>query len=240
MVLAVSLTAGGLAGCTGDGYRYGDHGFSQYNVLDDTDKMIRECQLTPADVLMVDLNGSWFTNLAQGCTCNGIRSLLVKSREERGPIPDALMFNPALESDPGSLVGLQYAALWVDRVGLSPDEQQRSVYGVLVNLIDQTVAVELGHIFVFYDNPLNPAAVSPLNASARDSLLRVLSGVSSWGGDRQEGDLSQLGVSDWSVAIVTADSQLYRWQARWTLGGLDLVPSGFVDVYKAFMAVAGQ
>jgi len=68
--------------------------------------------------------------------------------------------------------------------------------------------------------------------------MGVLSAVSSWGETWQEGDLSKLSLKDWTIAVVTADSQLYRWKAQWTVDGKALMPPGFLDVYQAFMTLA--
>jgi hypothetical protein len=214
--------AAGLAGCASDGeWRYGRPGLVSSSDL--TDEMIAQCQLTPSDVAMIDLQGH-LGNL-WGKTCSEIRDYLPAYRERYGDDFDALLKNPAVVGVLPSVEGIQYAVLSIHHpLPVLPSE-------VVVDAVSGWVAYGEDMVAADYTR----GTMAPLDAAGRVVWLEALSPLLSWdAGDAwKDPTPSELNVSVWTGAVVAADDQLYRWK------GSKKTPSGFSQVYEAFQSLTG-
>ena len=235
--IAIGVCAlGGVSGCTDDQWRYQPSWSIGLSRL--TQDMIDTCQLTPSDVLMIDLYSSQFRRAATGKTCDGIHKLLATYKGRFGEQPTALFNNPASSDNPPSLDSLLYAVVTTNGSpwpGALPDAPSE----VLVKLTTDQIVFDR-QVFIQFPNE---GTTMPLDASERTRFLKALAPVLTWGNPWVEISTSALEMSWWEIAVVTADARLYRWagyrqpQSNPT-ATTTMVPPGLIDVYKAFWTLA--
>jgi len=235
MVLTAILLAS--AGCApdlqDDQYHFGPRRSTYFYYPDEVPKMIEACQLTPADTLMIDLTGPEFLKASAGQTCKFIRAELSTFKQAFGYDHFSLLYNPALSSNPPSLQGLQYALIWIDCPPGSRDWPCE--YGeVLVDLVHNKL---LSGFPVLKYNPLN-SSLPDLPAETKASFLASLEPLLAWGDDWVEVEPGLLNAYSWTIAVATADSQIYRWEGllvdRNNQPVASLVPPNLIEVCNAF------
>jgi len=176
VILATILTCN--TGCARNEYHFGSWLSSYLPLL--VPEMVQTCELTPDDMLMVDLTGSQFLDLARGQTCAGIRGLLNNYTDIYGFEPQSLMDNPALITNPRSLVGLQYAMIMVDG-STDASDWPNGLTQVLVDLVHHKLISQstTGKYLSAYD-PVD-ASLPALTLGAEDRFLTAVAPVATWG-----------------------------------------------------------
>jgi len=236
--VAVGLLVGGV-GCAGDGeYRFGSRWHKQY-LPDQVPEMIDVCQLTSEEMLMVDMGGM-FLRLAAGRKCSAIHDIMATYNQDYGYEPLSLMHNPALYTPPPSLQGLKYAMISVDGANQGknwPDGRTQ----VLVDLVHHKLVTGWGYLMPY--DPLDDS-LPDLSADFEAEFLAALAPILTWGHpwrDWVDTDPGPLVITSWDIAVVTTDSQLYRWGGFLTdLKGnpiVRLAPPDYFDVCNAFWSL---
>ena len=244
MLLAMTVAGGAVSGCgsTNDGeYRVMEGvGHGLYHPQVEAYKMVDACQLTPPEILMIDICSHWFMKQVRGMTCDQVRVFLDEYRQTEGDEPRSLFHNPALTA-PASLDGIMYAALSTDvpTDGLYFGERGRNS-GVFVDFVDSEV--RFGFDYVVYGGPGGMKIT--LTPAGRAAFQAELAPLLKWGGQWTTPSDDDLALYSWTVAIVTADSQLYRWSGTWHSQRSPerqfMQPEGFKQVHQAFWALTNQ
>jgi len=233
--VAVLLMVGSV-GCADDGeYRFGSRWYTRF-LVERVPEMIEACQLTSEEMLMVDMYGK-FPELVAGRKCSAIHGILATYKQDYGYEPQSLRNNPSLSSSPPSLQGLKYAMISVNGTSQADDWPDGRTE-VLVDLVHHKLVTGRGYLMPY--DPLDDS-LPDLSADIEAELLAALAPILTWGGTWVDTDSGSLVINSWLVAVVTADSQLYRWSGTLTDTNenpiVRLAPPDLLDVCTDFWSV---
>jgi len=183
--------------------------------------MIAACHLAPDDLVMINVADWGFADRAWGKTCAEIRELLPQYHSQYGDNWNSMYGNPALVSGMPVVDGIRYAVLSVVQPG---------------DVFPSEILVDASQNRVMSGNNISSMGgglTLPLTNQGKTSWLEELEPLTSWDGSQLWSNPMPAGIpaTHWTVAVVAADGQLYRWQ------GDETVPAGFQQVYDAFQSL---
>ena len=232
--------------CSDDGqyrYRYSGGGgeWVRFVTPEDMKTMIEVCQIAPSELVMADLTGDYLAPLLKNKTCASIHRLLAAYQNSDNFEPAAMLNNPALTSNPPTLLGVKYAALssseWSGQFNTPGIPRQ-----VFVDITSGSVIYSVRGWALSYPDLWGTKTTA--NGSMLDNLLSGMSPLLTWGDAWTSSALDDMRSNEylfnWHVAVITGDDQLYRWDGPdscLNCGGYALNPAGLNQVYDAFWAL---
>lgn len=229
--LYVSLSACGMGD---DVYHYWDVPFgAQYNTQEIMWELIDTCELTDADIVMVDLNSDAFRDTFRGDTCAQIRIGLAGYREHYGNQIASMIHNPVITTNPTintnlpTTHGLQYALLSFGPPGSYLSTEVFVDFHNNMVSFGESITVNMGG-----------ATVVALSDEQVRAVLLGLEPLTEWESPWTQVSQPRDDMDWFAVRVIADDGVLYQWTGGWsTVDNPQTIPPDFTTVYDAFMAL---